>query len=276
MPLRIFDDRKRELLFLRAPRRIVSLVPSDTLNLAALGAGERLVGRTRYCDDLGGAVIGGTKDVDVDAVAALEPDLIVANQEENSRQHVEALIKLQLPVYVAFPKTVADGLAHLARLSRIVECGAELVKRGYLSLLPPAGPQPAPLDAFVPIWMEPLMTIGGDTFIGDALRACGARNVFEGRVRRYPLSADLGLAPPNDPGDRDTRYPRVTLDEVRAQAPQLVLLPDEPHPFTEADARALAIPGAKVRFCSGRDLSWYGAQSIEGIPRLRALIDSLR
>lgn len=275
MPLRLFDDRKRELLFLRPPRRVVSLVPSDTLNVIALGAGDRLVGRTRYCDAPAEVpIVGGTKDVDVEAVARLEPDLIIANQEENSRAHVEELIRGQLQVYVAFPKTVAQGLAHLARLAKILECGSALVKRGYAALSAPVLAAP-PLRAFVPIWMEPLMTIGGETFISDALRVAGAENVFADRVRRYPLAADLRGQPAGDPGERDVRYPRITLDEVVARAPRLILLPDEPHPFSEADAavfRALPIPGAQatvVRFCSGRDLSWYGARSIEGIPRLR-------
>ena len=285
MPLRIFDDRDRELLFIRPPRRIVSLVPSDTLNVVALGAGDRLAGRTRYCDVkdpivAAARVVGGTKDVDVDAVAALAPDLILANQEENSRKHVEELIRLGLPVLVSFPKTVLAGINHLARLARILECGAEVVKRGYEAVRAP--PPPSPVRTFVPIWMDPLMTVARETFTGDALRFAGAENVFVDRERRYPLAADLRGAPVSPPGERDTRYPRITLDEVVAAAPSLVLLPDEPHPFTEADAevfRALDIPAAKsgkVRLCGGRDLSWYGAQSIEGIGRLRALIDSLR
>jgi len=119
MPLRVYDDRGRELLFIRPPRRIVSLVPSDTLNVFALGAGDRLVGRTRYCVAPEQAqqvpVVGGTKDVDVDAVARLEPDLVLANQEENSRPHVERLAQLQLPVFVAFPRRVGEGLGQLLR-----------------------------------------------------------------------------------------------------------------------------------------------------------------
>ena len=267
---------------MRPPRRVVSLVPSDTLSVFALGAGSRLVGRTRYCDaPLTVPVVGGTKDVDVEAVLKLEPDLVLANQEENSRAHVEELIKRQLNVYVSFPKTVAQGIAHLARLSRILESGADLVRRGYaaLSLPPPPGP---PLRAFVPIWMDPLMTIGGETFISDALRLAGAENVFADRVRRYPLAADLRGQPAGDPGQRDVRYPRVTLEEVVARAPSIILLSDEPHPFSEQDAqvfRALDLPAArasKVLFCGGRDLSWYGAQSVDGIARLRSLIDTLR
>jgi hypothetical protein len=135
------------------------------------------------------------------------------------------------------------------------------------------------LRAFVPIWMDPLMTVNAHTFVSDALRLGGAGNVFADRQRLYPLAADQGQAIPTPAGTRDTRYPRVTLDEVKGRAPEIVLLPDEPHPFSEADAAVFraALPAAvKVVRCGGRDFSWYGAQSVEGVPRLRGLIDSLR
>jgi hypothetical protein len=113
----------------------------------------------------------------------------------------------------------------------------------------------------------------------------GAENVFADRERRYPLAADLGTGAPL-PADRvagrDVRYPRITLDEIVARQPEIVLLPDEPHPFTEAEAavfRGLDIPAARrgaVRFCDGKDLMWYGARSLEGLGRLRALVDGAR
>jgi len=280
--LRIVDDRKRELIFSRPPSRIVSLVPSDTLNVHALGG--TLVGRTRYCDaDASVPIVGGTKDVDVEAVAALQPDLILANQEENSRIHLEQLAQRQLPVLISFPRTVADGLAHLARLVRVLgssEASRALVARGLAAYgeAEAALKVSEPVRAFVPIWMDPLMTVNGQTFMSDALRLAGATNVFGDRERRFPLAADLGQAIPTSAGTRDTRYPRITLEEVVARKPSLILLPDEPHPFSEQDAtvfRGLSI-GAKVVLCGGRDLSWYGAQSVEGLPRLRSLIDSLR
>jgi ABC-type Fe3+-hydroxamate transport system substrate-binding protein len=281
--LRIADDRQRELILLRPPRRIVSLVPSDTLNVVALGAGDRLVGRTRYCDGPESvAVIGGTKDVDVEAVARLLPDLILGNQEENSRPHLEELARLGLPLFVAFPRTVAEGLSHLAQLGKILDSdGRDLVRRGYKALreAEAALKQQRPLRAFVPIWMDPLMTVNGQTYMSDALRLGGGENVFAGRQRMYPLAADLGQAVPRPAGTRDTRYPRIALEEVVRSAPEILLLPDEPHPFSEADAEVFrrALPaGVRVVRCGGRDFSWYGAQSVEGVPRLRALIDSLR
>ncbi|WP_437764509.1 helical backbone metal receptor [Sorangium sp. So ce281] len=316
--IRIVDDRGRKHEWRSPPRRIVSLVPSDTYSLLRLGARDRLVGRTRYCvapaEDVEGIeLVGGTKDADVDRIAALDPDVVVANQEENSKRDIERLDAAGLRVLVSFPKRVADGVAHLARLARLL--GHAAAKPGapaplaYVEHGAPGQPPPAaareqvaaayrahaaaearrrerpPIRAFVPIWMDPLMTAHGDTFLSDVLDLVGAQNVFEDRPRRYPLAADLGKAPPLPPErvqGRDLRYPRVTLDEVIARAPELVLLPDEPHAFTDADAaifRSLDIPAARrghVIRCDGKDLMWYGARALEGLSRLREIVDAAR
>jgi ABC-type Fe3+-hydroxamate transport system substrate-binding protein len=286
--IRIRDDRNRELLFFHPPRRVVSLVPSDTLTLFALGAGDRLVGRTSYCVEPAGqveeiAACGGTKDTDVEAVLALAPDLVLANQEENSRRPLEELARRGAPVLVAFPRRVADGFAHVARLARILGVEREpaaraLIRAGYEALrAAEAAAVAEPVEVFVPIWMDPLMTFSDGTFASDLLAACGARNVFGDRARRYPLAADLGRAPalgPERVGERDTRYPRVTLDEVVARDPAVVLLPDEPHEFGEADAEVFrrALPKRAVRFVDGKDLFWHGARTVEALGRLRALL----
>ncbi|HEY8039526.1 MAG TPA: helical backbone metal receptor [Polyangiaceae bacterium] len=296
-PVRVFDDRKRALDFHAAPRRVVSLVPSDTLTVAALGCAGALVGRTDYCELPAEVVkalpsVGGTKNPRVDAVCDLRPDLVLANQEENTRGDLEELARRGVRVYVAFPKRVVDGLGHLARLARVfgVEGDAavrELVKRGYdeLRAADEARAGQKPLRAFCPIWMNPLMTVNGDTFISDMLDLCGAPNVFADRERRYPLAADLGRAPAlsaEKVGDRDVRYPRVTLDEVVARAPELIVLPDEPHPFSDEDAAvflALGTPASRRRAVvrtGGKDLCWYGARSVEGIARVRALVAGFR
>lgn len=299
--IRMRDDRRKWITLPKAPRRVVSAVPSDTYNLFELGAGERIVGRTRYCVEPAAEVgrvpaIGGTKDLDVDAIVALEPDVVIANQEENSESDIVKLEDAGLKVYVSFPKRVADGLAHLGRLAKVLGierdpiAGARakrVIKEGY-HLLRAAEAKRAtlrPLRAFFPIWADPLMTANRDTFLSDALDLAGAVNVFAERDRRYPLAADLGAARPlsvERVQGRDTRYPRVTLDEVRDAAPEIVLLPDEPHPFTEADAqrfRDLDIPAQRhgsVVFCDGKDAMWYGARALSGIARLTALVDAAR
>ena len=287
------DDRLRRYVFPTPPKRVVSLVPSDTYSVIRLGAKEKLVGRTRFCiapsDDVEGIeMIGGTKDVDVDRVIELEPDLVIANQEENTRSQIERLDNAGISVLVSFPKRFAEGISHLARLAVALGLSDDPAAKALVAATYHAHREAekhrqehAPVRAFVPIWMDPLMTVHEATFISDSLDLVGGQNIFADRPRRYPLAADLGRAPPLPPervGSRDTRYPRVTLDEVVARQPELVILPDEPHAFTEADAdvfRKLDIPAAKngrIVFCDGKDLMWYGARSIEGLERLRRLV----
>lgn len=266
--LKLTDDLGRTLAFMRPPQRVVSLVPSDTYSIVALGAGDRLVGRTTYCEHGEGVpVVGGTKDVDVEAVLALGPDLVIANQEENTRAALEALAA-RVPVLVSLPRTVAQGLAHLARLARILGAeAAPLVRRAYEL---PAEPPPVNRRAFVPIWMDPLMTMNADTFGSDVLARAGVANAFGDRLRLYPLAADLGKSAPVDAPGRDVRYPRVTLDEVRGRGAELIVLPDEPYAFSEADERVLheALPAARVVRVSGKDMFWYGAWTLDALARL--------
>ncbi|HSD86705.1 MAG TPA: helical backbone metal receptor [Kofleriaceae bacterium] len=272
--LKVTDDLGRELIFMHPPQRIVSLVPSDTHSVIALGAGGRLVGRTTYCEHGEGVpTIGGTKDVDVDAVVALEPQLVIANQEENARRPLEVLAERGIPVLVSLPRRVDQGIGHLARLARILGLAEDagvraLIKRGYE--LPKA--PPARRRAFIPIWMDPLMTLNGETFGSDVLARVGIENAFGDRQRLYPLAADLGKSQPQDAAGRDVRYPRITVDEIRARGADLILLPDEPHAFSAADEAILqeALPRAGVVRVSGKDLFWYGAWTIEALGRLEA------
>jgi ABC-type Fe3+-hydroxamate transport system substrate-binding protein len=295
--IRVDDDMKRTLTFGASPKRVVSLVPSDTYSVAELGCGGALVGRTDYCElpaDVVGRVpsVGGTKNPKIEAILDLSPDLVIANQEENTKKDLETLAQKGVKVLVAFPKRAAEGIAHLARLARIFHVQGEqavrdLLRRGYSEIREAEESQRrlTPLRTFCPIWMKPLMTIHGSTFISDVLHLAGAQNVFADRERRYPLAADIAGAsalPREDMIGRDTRYPRITLEEVTTRAPELVLLPDEPHPFSEEDAavfRALDIPAARrnaVVRTGGKDLCWYGARTVYGLPRVRAIVDQYR
>jgi len=272
-PPRVVDDLGRTVALAGPPRRVVSLVPSDTHSVIALGALDRLVGRTTYCESPEAhavAAVGGTKDVDVDAVLGLAPDLVIANQEENTRAALEALAH-RVPVLVSLPRRVEQGVAHLARLARLLgvadrEPARTLIRRGYAL----RGATATGARAFVPIWMDPLMTFNADTFGSDVLAQVGIGNAFGDRLRLYPLAADLGKTAPRDAAGRDVRYPRVTLDEVAARKPDLVILPDEPHAFTAADEAVLrgALPGVRVVRICGKDLFWYGAWTIDALDRL--------
>lgn len=270
-------------------RRVVSLVPSETEALFLLGFGDRVVGRTQYCVEPAQEVsrvptVRGTKDADIDAVRALAPDLVLMNQEENTEAAHRALVDLGVAVHLSFPKTVADALAHCRDLARLVGADPDshpviLAMSRAVAEAERARGRRVPKRVFCPIWMDPLMTIHGDTYISDVLDLAGGVNVFADRPRRYPLAADLGRAAPWTAarvGARDTRYPRVTLDEVVARQPEVVLLPDEPHPFSEDDARvfrALDIPAARdgrVFRVDGKDLCWYSPRVTEGLRRVSA------
>ena len=265
------------------PRRIVSLVPSDTESVAALVGPQVLVGRTEYCVEpaavLDVATVGGTKSIDVDAVLRLSPDLVLANKEENGRVPVERLIDAGLSVLVSFPRSVSEALAWLVTLARALGVPDHPIVSGSKSMedrCTQDKPVPSVVRTFVPIWRDPWMTFNADTYGSDVLRCAGAENIFGDRDRRYPLAADLGrspAAPTVDEKARDTRYPRVVLDEVRQRRPEIVLLPDEPYVFRSSDAdeihRELGIP---ARLVDGKDLFWYGVRTLTAIDRVRRIL----
>jgi ABC-type Fe3+-hydroxamate transport system substrate-binding protein len=276
VPRVVVDALGREIALARAARRIVSLVPSETETVALSGGVERLVGRTDFCEEPRGSIesvasVGGTKKCDVETVIAMAPDLVLANQEENGRSDVERLIAAGLSVHVSFPRSLADGAAYLRSIEVLLE--VEIAAARELEALVARGAPEARRRAFVPIWREPWMTFDARAYASDVLSFAGIENVFADRERRYPLAADVGGAEPL-PKERtegkDTRYPRIDLAELRARAPEVVLLPDEPYRFGEADAAAIreVLPAARIDFVSGKDLFWYGARAPSSVARL--------
>jgi ABC-type Fe3+-hydroxamate transport system substrate-binding protein len=251
----------------RPPRRIVSLVPSVTETLCALGLAEALVGVTAYCvaprDVVRGKTrIGGEKDPDLAAIRTLAPDLVVANIEENVREHVETLRAWGIPVWVTYPRTVAEGLAMIRELGQVTGTAARAEE--ILAELTPlydrvraASARRLGVPVFYPIWRQPWMTIGADTYIHDLLGVCGAANVF---------------------GDRPERYPTVTLDEVAARRPAVIVLPDEPFRFRRAHVADFAAYGdvpavrdRRIHLVDGKPFSWHGPRLFEALATLPAL-----
>ncbi len=249
------------------PERIVSLVPSLTESLFELGLGDRVVGVTEWCVHPREAVaalpkVGGTKTPDLQAVRDLAPDLVIANHEENRRSDVARLREAGLRVWVTYPRTVQEGAALLAEmvgLGATPETAARVVAPVLRAVEGAAAAQRVGREdgptVFCPIWRDPWMTVGSDTYIHDLIDLCGGRNVFAER------------------GDR--RYPRVTLDDVVAAGPQVILLPDEPYAFGPRDAAELGtldLPAARdgrIHLIDGTLASWYG-------PRIRRAIETLR
>lgn len=269
-------------------QRIVSLVPSETVSVADLAGVARVVGRTDYCVEPVGGVegietVGGTKGFDARAVEALRPDLVLANKEENSRPQVQALIDAGLPVHVSFPKTVSGSNAYLRSLGVLLGVDGSKVETRMASLEPVAAPAATPLPVFVPIWKDPWMTFDGEAYASDVLAVSGAHNVFSGRSRKYPMAADLGKTEAwaaERVGQRDTRYPRIRLDEVLERGARVALLPDEPYAFGQDDVAELAALRSHTplvaELVDGKDLFWYGTRAASAIERLSAKVARLR
>lgn len=286
-------DENLEIPVDTPPQRIVSLVPSVTESLFDLNLGPRVVGITDYCIHPAEHVqriphVGGTKNPDVETIISLNPDLVIANKEENRREDVEALREAGIPVWVTFPRTVMDVFNLLWNIMYLCE-ETSMVPRVRLIEYTydwvegiSRAREDNPCRVFVPIWRDPLMTFNADTYMHDLLRVCGGWNVFAERERQYPLQADLGEAqayPPDDPRvqNRDTRYPRVTLEEVEAAQPDVILLPSEPYQFTEADIAMFddldipAVRNKKIVLVDGSLLTWHGtrlAYALSDIPPL--------
>ncbi len=250
-----------------SPRRIVSLVPSLTEALFALGLGERVVGVTEWCVHPADAVarvpkVGGTKNPDLAAICALAPDLVIANQEENRRRDVEKLEAAGLRVWVSYPCTVRAGaelLAELAELGASMDARARVVAPVLRAVADAeAAPVAQPVRVFCPIWREPWMAVGAPTYADDLIRVCGGTNVFANHAER--------------------RYPRITLAEIEAAQPEVVLLPDEPYSFGARDAAELgrlSMPAAasgRIHLIDGTFVSWYGPRILRAIELLRRLL----
>ncbi len=272
------------------PRRVVSLVPSVTESLFELGLGSRLIAITDYCVHPADQVarlprVGGTKNPDVARIIEMQPDLVILNQEENRHEDAEALQAAGIPIWVTFPKTVRDAFNLLWSIMDVFDDGTmiERVRAMEWSLdwLERIQHDP-PIRVFVPIWIDPLMTFNADTFAHDLLRVCGGANVFAERERQFPLQADLGEAEPLSVGDprvvgHDTRYPRVTLAEVEAAQPDVILLPSEPFAFDEQHVSifaALDVPAAhtgRIHLVDGSLLTWHGTRMARAFAALPAL-----
>ncbi len=278
----VVDGLGRRVRLERRPQRVVSLVPSETETIARLLGVEAVVGRTSYCEHAPEAVVvGGTKDPDVAAVQALAPDLVLANKEESGRKAVEALMAVGLTVHVSFPTTAMESVHYVEALATLVGVPGHPLPPELRRVVTQAAADARPsVRVFVPIWKDPWMSFDGRTFASDMLELAGGENVVADRPRRYPLGADLGTRPALEAarvGDRDTRYPRLTLAELRTRRPAVLLLPDEPYAFDAGDAEALgeALGGVPAALVSGKDLFWYGARVSEAIPSLRRAIASL-
>jgi ABC-type Fe3+-hydroxamate transport system substrate-binding protein len=261
------DDLGARITLAGSPRRIVSLVPSLTELLFALGGGEQVVGITHFCTEPPQARtrvrLGGPKNPDLARLRTLRPDLVIANAEENRREDVEALRAERIPVLVTFPRTVDEGIALVRRLGQVI--GRSRAATTVATRLQAARDEVRAAVAGVPprrvlclIWKRPWMTFNDDTFASSMLAAAGGANVC---------------------GELSPRYPVVDAATVAAASPELVLLPSEPYRFTprdlgELEALFAGLPRGTpaVRFLDGQALTWYGPRIDWGLRLLRSTL----
>ncbi|MBL3546400.1 ABC transporter substrate-binding protein [Chryseobacterium sp. KMC2] len=222
--------------------KIVSLVPSITEALFDLGLTEKeIIGRTKFCihpqDKVKNVtIIGGTKNINIDKIKALQPDLILANKEENIKEQVEALMA-EFKVIVTNVETIEDNYYLLKNLGKILnkEERAQLFNLKIYDILNQSKLENKVKAAYL-IWKNPYMTVGSDTFIHKILSEIGFENIFKDQ----------------------TRYPEITAEDL-AEA-DVIMLSSEPFPFKEKHIEELktVYPDKKIMIVDGEAFSWYG------------------
>jgi ABC-type Fe3+-hydroxamate transport system substrate-binding protein len=253
-----FTDQTGRILNLpEFPRRIVSLVPSQTELLYSLGLQDEVVGITKFCIHPDQwfrtkCRIGGTKNVRIREVLALRPDLVLANKEENVKEQVEELAA-QVPVWVSDINTLEDALVMIRSVGALTGKGDEAealsleIENGFKSLVRPVR---AVAAAYL-IWKDPYMTVGADTFIHDMLERGGFYNVFGNR----------------------RRYPEVSMQELAEAQTEVLFLSSEPYPFRDKHIAELKahLGDIRIELVDGELFSWYGSRLRHSAAYLKSL-----
>lgn len=260
----LFTDQTGNTISLTAaPKRIVSLVPSQTELLADLGLDDVVVGITKFCVHPNEwfrkkTRVGGTKDVKTDRVAALSPDLIIANKEENVKEQVKALQKIA-PVWTSDIQTLEDAYEMIRQIGSITQKEKEAAviiqktEQGF-NQLQQAIPSDTKSCVYL-IWKDPYMTIGADTFIHNIITRCGFTNLFTA----------------------SKRYPETTIEALQSLSPELLLLSSEPYPFADKHIEALqnVLPNTRIELVDGEMFSWYGSRLMHAPAYLCGLLNKI-
>ncbi|MCO5947885.1 helical backbone metal receptor [Mucilaginibacter flavidus] len=259
MPL-YHDQLNREVNLPALPKRIISVVPSQTELLFYIGLDKEVVGITKFCihpaDKFKSTTkIGGTKQLDIDKIKSLKPDLIIANKEENERGQLEELMQY-FPVWISDIYDLPGALDMITRVGELVGRKVEtaILTDTIFQKFCELKPALSPLRVAYFIWRKPYMVAGPDTFIDKMLQKCGWANAF------------------NLP-----RYPEIDAGMLRDARPDIILLSSEPYPFKEkdlAELRAL-VPFATVKLVDGEMFSWYGSRLLEAPAYFNALMAEL-
>ena len=246
-----FVDQLNRKIVLQSfpPKRIVSLVPSQTELLFDLGLDEEVVGITKFCIHpeewfRSKKRIGGTKQLNLSAIRALQPELVIANKEENLQQQVEELAD-EFPVWISDIRNLQHACDMIRLVGELVdrnqrakEISDDVIKK-FAQLDSLTENCERPRVAYL-IWKDPLMTVGGDTFIHDMINRAGFRNIFSDQ----------------------NRYPATSLEELNSLRCELLLLSSEPFPFKQqhVDEMQMHLPNTNIVLVDGEMFSWYGSR----------------
>ncbi len=237
--------------------RIISIVPSQTELLHSLGLDEEVVGITRFCVHPEGlkktkTIVGGTKKLDLQKIRTLNPDLIIANKEENERTQVETLMK-EFNVWVSDVHDLNSACDMIYKIGSLCqrECNAEKMVHTIRDNFNKIKPIPVPKTVAYLIWEKPMMIAGKGTFIDDMLMRLNLQNVAD-----------------------SSRYPGVTSDSLRKKAPEVVLLSSEPFPYREKHLLKYKelLPGSHIELVDGEMFSWYGSRMLLSPSYFNALL----
>lgn len=259
--MQFIDQIGHQFTLTETPQRIVSVVPSQTELLYDLGLGDRVVGITKFCIHPNEWFktknrVGGTKTVNFEKIAALKPDLIIANKEENTKTEIEALQKLY-SVYTSDIYTLDDSFKMIGDIGVLTNTEIQAskiinkIKSDFKSLQPINSLNNKVLYL---IWKNPYMSIGANTFINDMINRIGLNHVVIGN-----------------------RYPELTENAVKNLNPDYIFLSSEPYPFKQKHIEELRslCPGAKIMLVDGEMFSWYGSRLTKAKDYLVDLIEKL-
>lgn len=259
--LRQFTDQLHTAVTLDyPPKRIISIVPSQTELLFELGLKDEVIGITKFCVHPVARFetvtkVGGTKKLNIELIRSLKPDLIIGNKEENSREDIE-LLRAAFPVWMSDISTLEEAMAAIGQIGALVDREPEaaylnhLISAGFTDLQTLALERGIDKKVVYLIWKGPYMLAGKNTFIDDILTKNGLTNLM-----------------------KESRYPEVDLAQLQALKPELIMLSSEPYPFREKHINELkaAIPGAKIMLVDGEMFSWYGSRLVKAVEYLFSL-----
>ncbi|MEY3811862.1 MAG: hypothetical protein RIT11_979 [Pseudomonadota bacterium] len=243
------------------PTRIISLVPSQTELLYDLGLRYEVIGITKFCihpDEWFRRKqrVGGTKNLKIDLIKSLNPDLILANKEENLKEEIE-ILQNDFNVYVSDISTINEALQMIEDIGKLVHCqqkSIEIVNGIKAEMTQSRLEKKDKIDALYLIWQNPYMVAGNDTFIHDMMLEAGFNNLV-----------------------KQNRYPMMTLEEIKSINPTVIMLSSEPFPFADKHIIEwqMQLPNTKIILVDGELFSWYGSRMLKSFQYFRGLYEEL-